>query len=76
METLHCRRCGGQVVKKPLARLILVGLIFIATIGLAVIRPIILIPAILAALIGIYLLVWAVVYRGRWCRESKRFDGV
>jgi hypothetical protein len=33
-------------------------------------------PAIVLALISVYLLVWGTVGGGRWCRGCKRFDGV
>ena len=33
-------------------------------------------PAILLGLTGVYLLAWATVGRGRWCRACKRFDRV
>jgi hypothetical protein len=39
-------------------------------------RPVLWAPAVVAGLIGIYLLAWATSGRGRWCRGCKRFDGV
>jgi hypothetical protein len=71
-----CRRCGGAVVQKQIARLTIVGIAMIVPLGLAVLWPILWIPAIIIALTGTYLLVWATVGRGRWCRGCKRFDGV
>jgi hypothetical protein len=71
-----CRRCGGEVVQKSVARLLLVGIAMIAMVGLAVLCPILWIPVAILALTGAYLLVWASVGGGRWCRGCKRFDGV
>jgi hypothetical protein len=71
-----CQRCGGEVVKKQIARLTVVGLAMLVPLGLAVLWPVLWIPAIVLALAGAYLLVWATVGGGRWCRGCKRFDGV
>lgn len=72
----HCRRCGGEVVQKPRARLILVGVAMLAALGLWFLWPPLWAPALVLGLTGVYLVAWAVVGRGRWCRECKRFDGV
>jgi hypothetical protein len=78
----NCRRCGGQVVQKPPARLALVGAALLAAVvGLRVVwAPVVWAPLwgpiVAIGLTGVYLLAWAVVGRGRWCRGCKRFDGV
>ncbi len=71
-----CQRCGGEVVQKSIARLILVGLVLVATLILPVFWPILWVPVIVLALTGSYLIAWALFCRGRWCRGCKRFDGV
>lgn len=73
---ISCRRCGGEVVQKPLPRLVLFGLAMLAAAGLALVWPFLWIPATILGLTGAYLIVWAVVGHGRWCRGCKRFDGV
>jgi hypothetical protein len=73
---IHCRRCGGEVVQKSLARLILVGVIILAFVGLALLWPILWLPALILALTGSYLILWTLIGRGRWCRNCKRFGGV
>ena len=73
---VHCLRCGGEVVQRPPVRLLLVGLTMLASIGLAYLWPLLWIPAIFLGIAGTYLVVWALVGRGRWCRGCKRFDGV
>jgi hypothetical protein len=48
----------------------------LAAAGLALVWPFLWIPATILGLTGAYLIVWAVVGHGRWCRGCKRFDGV
>jgi hypothetical protein len=71
-----CRRCGGQVVQKHRARLVLVGVLMLVGLGLGVLWSPLWVPAVILGLTGAYLLVWASAGRGRWCRGCKRFDGV
>ncbi len=71
-----CRRCGGEVVQKSLARLVAVGVLMLVAVGLALLWPILLLPGIVVGLAGAYLVLWAIVGHGRWCRGCKRFDGV
>ena len=71
-----CKRCGGEVVQRSLGRLALAGLLMLAAPGLGVLWWPLWLPAIVCALTGVYLLAWASVERGRWCRGCKRFDGV
>lgn len=74
---ITCRRCGGEVVQKPIARLVVVvGVVMLATAGLAVAWPVLWPPAVVLGLTGAYLVAWAAIGRGRWCRGCKRFDGV
>jgi hypothetical protein len=73
---VRCRRCGGEVVQKPRARLVLVGLMMLAAVGLGPLWAPLWAPAIALGLTGVYLLAWATVGRGRWCRGCKRFDRV
>jgi hypothetical protein len=72
----NCRRCGGGVVQKPLARLVLVGVAMLAASYIGFVWPLLWPAALIIALIGLYLLAWAMIGRGRWCRGCKRFDGV
>jgi hypothetical protein len=76
MPMLPCRRCGGEVVQKSRARLALVGAGMAAALGLGLLGPPLWGPAAVLGLTGVYLLAWASVGRGRWCRGCKRFDGV
>lgn len=76
MSGIACRRCGGEVVLKSRPRLVVVGLIMLAAAGLGWVIPWFWVPGLILALTGIYLLIWATLGRGRWCRGCKRFDGV
>jgi hypothetical protein len=71
-----CRRCGGEVVQKSRSRLVLVGALMFVGLSLSLLPPLWWAPAVVLALAGAYLLAWALVGRGRWCRGCKRFDGV
>jgi hypothetical protein len=72
-----CRQCGGEVVQKPCGRLVLVGVLLLAAaVGLRVLGPPLAVAAVVPGLTGAYLLAWASVGRGRWCRGCKRFRGV
>jgi hypothetical protein len=78
-----CKRCGSEVVQKSRSRLasvgvLLVGVFLVAALGLGVVwwAWLLWLPAALCALAGAYLLAWATIGRGRWCRGCKRFDGV
>jgi hypothetical protein len=44
--------------------------------GLGLISPLLWMPAAILAVTGAYLLAWASIGKGPWCRGCKRFDGV
>ena len=71
-----CKRCGGEVIQKSRARLALVGTLLLAALGLGILWWPLWLPAAVCGLAGAYLLAWAAVGRGKWCRGCKRFDGV
>ena len=74
---VQCRRCGGEVVQKPRKRLAFTGaLMLTAGGGLGSLRPLFWAPALILGLTGGYLLAWASIGKGRWCRTCKRFDRV
>ena len=68
-----CPACGGDLIQKSRARLLVVGLLMVCSPVLAWLLPILWAPAIVLALTGLYLLVWATLGRGRWCRSCKMF---
>jgi hypothetical protein len=70
-----CKRCGGEVVQKSCGRLAVVGILMIAALSLGFLSWPLWLPAAVCSLAGLYLLVWASVGRGRWCRGCNRFNG-
>jgi hypothetical protein len=68
-----CDRCGGEVVQKSRWRLFAVGAILCAAPVLALFFSYFWLPGIVCALIGLYLIVWATLGRGLWCRQCKTF---
>jgi Flp pilus assembly protein TadB len=76
MATARCQRCCGEVVQKPRVRLVFVGLLMLAAVGLGLLWAPLWVPGLVLGVTGAYLLAWASVGRGRWCRDCKRFDGV
>ena len=76
MPMLQCRRCGGEMVLKSRGRLALVGILMLTAVGIGLLSPLLWVPALILGLTGTYLLAWASIGKGRWCRGCKRFDGV
>lgn len=62
------------MLQKSRVRLAVVGLLMLASFALAFIIPHFWAPAIILALTGAYLLLWAALGRGRWCRNCKKFN--
>jgi hypothetical protein len=74
-KKFSCPTCGGEMIQKSKARLIIVGLGMIASVAIALVFPLFWAPGIILALAGIYLLVWATVGKARWGRNCKTFKG-
>ena len=72
-KKFSCPACGAELVQKNQTRLIAVGLCMIALVTVAFAFPIFWVPGVVLGLTGIYLLVWAVLGKGRWCRNCKNF---
>jgi uncharacterized protein YbaR (Trm112 family) len=73
MHMLACPQCGGPLIQRNRALLFLVGMAMIATPLLAWFIPLLWAPAIIAFLAGAYLVVWATLGQGQWCRQCKTF---
>ncbi len=73
LRHLKCPRCDSDLVQKPRLRLIVAGLLMIAAPGIAHFVPWFWAPAIILVLAGVYLLAWATIGGGRWCRQCKQF---
>lgn len=72
-KKFSCAACGGEMIQKSKARLIIVGFCLLASLAIAFVFPWFWAPGIIAALTGIYLLVWATLGKARWCRNCKKF---
>ncbi len=73
-KQLPCPACGGEMIQKSRARLIVVGLGMIASLGIAFFFPLFWAPGIVLALAGFYLLAWATLGKALWCRHCKQFS--
>ena len=71
---MKCRTCDGEMIQKSRTRLAGAGLLMLAACALAFIIPYFWLPAIILAFTGVYLLVWATLGRGCWCRNCKKFS--
>ena len=71
---MNCKTCGGEMIQKSRARLITVGLLMLASLLIGFFIPAFWIPGIILGLTGGYLLVWATLGRGCWCRNRKKFS--
>jgi len=72
-ENPSCPACGGPLIQKNRAKLIITGVCMCASLVASVFVPLLLMPAIILALAGIYLIAWGTIGKGRWCRNCKRF---
>ncbi len=72
-KQFSCPSCGGEMIQKSKARLIVVGICMIASVAIAFVFPWFWAPGIILALTGIYLLAWATLGQARWCRNCKKF---
>jgi hypothetical protein len=68
-----CRICGGEMVQKNRGRLFSVGILMVASIASAFKVAYFWVPAIILFLTGLYLIIWATLGKGSWCRVCKRF---
>jgi hypothetical protein len=73
MPEPRCATCGGEMVQKGRLRLFLVGVLMVALSAVAVFLPHFWGAAIILVPDGVYLIVWATLGRGLWCRTCKKF---
>ena len=65
---------GHDCVQKDTVRLFVAGLAMVASPAVAAFVRFLWAQAIVLALTGIYLITWATLGRGYWCRECKKFS--
>jgi hypothetical protein len=69
----RCRNCNGELIRRNPVLLFVVGVLMCASVSIAVFVPLFWIPGIILALAGVYLIAWATLAGGRWCRQCKNF---
>jgi hypothetical protein len=75
-KKIICRTCGGEMVQKSRARLFFVGALMFSSVPLAFFIPYFWVPEIVVVLTGGYLLLWASLGQGCWCRNCKQFKAI
>jgi hypothetical protein len=76
MPMTQCGSCGGEVIQKSRGRIAIVGIVMFAASGLGALSPPLWAVGVVLRAMAAYLLAWASVGRGRWCRGCKQFNGV
>ena len=71
---MTCKTCGGELIHKSRVRLLVVGVLMLGTVGAAFVFPLLWAPGLILALTGGYLIIWATLGRGNWCRTCKKFN--
>ncbi len=62
------------MIQKSRWRLFIAGVLMIASIVAALLFPFFWAPGLILVLTGAYLIVWATVGKGYWCRNCKKFS--
>jgi hypothetical protein len=68
-----CPQCGGPMIQRSRAGLLAVGFVMAAAPLLAHFVPLLWVPALISFLAGAYLVAWATIGKGQWCRQCKTF---
>ena len=74
MRVTKCKTCGGVMIQKNRSRLFIIGALMIASLGITGLVRLFWIPGIVLLLTGSYLIIWATLGKGCWCRTCKKFD--
>ena len=61
------------MIQKSRWRLLIVGILMLGAISGVLLTPLFWAPGIILMLTGAYLIVWATLGRGCWCRNCKKF---
>jgi uncharacterized membrane protein HdeD (DUF308 family) len=67
----RCPTCQGPLIRRNPVLLFIVGILFCVSPLLAFFVSLFWIPGIILFLTGAYLIAWAVVAKGMWCRQCK-----
>ena len=74
VPAMTCKTCGGETVQKGRRRPLLVGVLLLASTGVAAFHPYLWAAGALLLPAGAYLVAWATLGKGRWCGHCKRFS--
>ena len=70
----RCRTCDGPLIHRNPMLLFVAGVLMCALLAFAFYKPWFWAPGIILFLAGGYLIVWATLAGGRWCRQCKNFS--
>lgn len=73
-EARRCRKCDGPLIRRDPVLLFVVGVLMCALLSIALFTSWFWIPGIILFLAGAYLIAWATLAGGRWCRHCKTFS--
>jgi hypothetical protein len=68
-----CPRCQGPLIRRNPLYLVMVGVLMCASLSIAFWAPLFWVPGLILFFAGVYLLAWATLAKGMWCRQCKRF---
>ena len=68
-----CPQCRGELIRRNPVLLFVVGILLCASLAIAFFVKLFWVPGIILFLAGLYLIAWAVLARGMWCRQCKTF---
>jgi uncharacterized protein (DUF983 family) len=73
LVTNMCPACGHELTQKNRSLLSVAGVVFLTAAILLLFFQYVWMVAIITAAIGLYLLFWSVLGKGKWCRHCKKF---
>jgi len=71
-----CPKCQGALLRRNPVQLFVVGVLLCASLTIAFLVPLFWVPGIILFLAGLYLIAWAILAKGMWCRQCKAFARV
>lgn len=69
----RCSHCQGPLIRRNPLQLFGVGVLLCASLSIAYWTALFWVPGIILFLAGAYLIAWATLAKGKWCRQCKRF---
>jgi len=74
MRLLSCQICHGELIRRNPVLLFIAGVLMCGSLVITSITPWFWAPGIILFLAGAYLIAWAVLAKGMWCRQCKTFS--